>query len=159
MELFETFLILHIIAGFICLFTGLISGVSRKRKGVHTVAGEIYHWSYVGVFITAIILSIMHWDMSAYLFYIAIFSYSFAFIGYLAVKLRWRNWLMAHISGMLGSYIGIVTAVLVVNVGRIPLLNELPVLLFWFLPTIIGTPIIAKISAKYKKRTLTTKVI
>ncbi|WP_261129850.1 DUF2306 domain-containing protein [Bacillus sp. Marseille-Q3570] len=157
--MFETFLILHIISGIICLILGLISGLARKRKGLHTLTGEVYHWSYVGVFITAIVLSIMHWEASAYLFYIAIFSYSFAFIGYISRKRRWRNWLMIHIGGMLGSYIGIVTAVLVVNVSRIPLLNGLPTLTFWFLPTIIGTPIIATISKKYKKRSFSSKTV
>lgn len=50
---------------------------------------------------------------------------------------------------MLGSYIGIVTATLVVNIHKIPYLNEFPVLIFWFLPTIIGTPFIVMVGKKY----------
>lgn len=94
-------------------------------------------------------MSIVNWSESAYLFYIALFSYGLALLGYLARKVKWNNWMRAHIGGMLGSYIGIVTATLVVNVDKIPVLNELPILLFWFLPTIIGTPIITMISKKY----------
>ena len=143
----------------ICLLTGLLAGLSKKRRGKHTAIGEIYHGSFVFVFISAVVMSIMHWDESAYLFYIGVFSYSLAFLGYLSAKIRWKNWLGTHIGGMLGSYIGIFTATLVVNVNRIPVLNEYPVLWFWFLPTIIGTPIIFLIGRKYspqKRRSLTT---
>lgn len=125
---------------------------SRKKRGKHTLSGEIYHWSYVLVFITAVVMSIIHWEESAYLFYIGVFSYALALLGYLSSKSRWKNWLGSHIGGMLGSYIGIVTATIVVNVPKIPFLNELPPLLFWLLPTIIGTPLIFRVGKKYKPK-------
>ena len=75
-----------------------------------------------------------------------------ALLGYLSAKMRWKNWLTSHIGGILGSYIGIVTATIVVNVPKVPVLNELPVLIFWFLPTIIGTPFIYKMGEKYKTK-------
>jgi hypothetical protein len=123
---------------------------SRKRKGKHTVFGEIYHWLYVVVFITAVTMSIIYWEESAYLFYIALFSYALALLGYLSAKMRWNKWVGSHIGGMLGSYIGIVTAAIVVNVPKVPILNELPILLFWLLPTIIGTPLIFIVGKKYR---------
>ncbi|WP_456274707.1 DUF2306 domain-containing protein [Bacillus sp. AK031] len=125
---------------------------SKKRKGRHTISGEVYHASYVFVFITAITMSFLHWEEGAYLFYIGVFSYALALLGYLAGKIRWKNWIVAHIGGMLGSYIGIVTATIVVNVPKVPVLNEIPVLIFWFLPTIIGIPFIFKTGNKYKPR-------
>ncbi|MBP0726156.1 DUF2306 domain-containing protein [Bacillus sp. RG28] len=149
--MFKLFLVLHIITGIICLITGLLAGFSKKRRGKHSFYGEIYHGSYFLVFITAVVMSILHWNESAYLFYIAIFSYSLALLGYIAAKKRWKNWLGSHIGGMLGSYIGIVTATLVVNAKSIPLINNLPILLVWFLPTIIGTPIIIKVGRKYNR--------
>ncbi len=150
------FLVIHIVTGFICLVFGVFAMSSRKKKGKHTLFGEIYHWSYVFVFITAIVMSILHWEESAYLFYIGVFSYALAFIGYVASKLRCKNWLGHHIGGMLGSYIGIVTATIVVNVPKVPVLNEFPPLLFWLLPTIIGTPFVFKVGKKYNpKRKIT----
>jgi len=146
--LFKLFLVIHIVTGVICLITGLLAGFSKKRRGKHTFYGEIYHGSYVLVFITAVVMSILRWSESAYLFYIAIFSYSLALLGYIAAKKRWKNWLGSHIGGMLGSYIGIATATLVVNAKNIPIINNLPILLVWFLPTIIGTPIIIKVGRK-----------
>ncbi|MGE8078689.1 DUF2306 domain-containing protein [Peribacillus loiseleuriae] len=152
--MFKIFLIAHILTGGICLIIGLFAMFTKKKKGKHTISGEIYHYSYVIVFVTAVIMSILHWEKSQYLFYIALFSYGLALFGYLAVKKKWKNWLGFHLGGMLGSYIGIVTATLVVNVHRIPLLNEFPTLLFWFLPTIIGTPMIVKIGQKYGSKNI-----
>ncbi|WP_078544443.1 DUF2306 domain-containing protein [Litchfieldia alkalitelluris] len=150
--MFYLLLILHIISGAICLLTGLVAAFKKKRKGVHTFTGEIYHWSYLIVFSTAVAMSIIKWDESAYLFYIAIFSYGLALTGYLAKKMRKRNWLGLHIGGMLGSYIGIVTATLVVNANNIPFISELPTLLIWVLPTIIGIPLIFRIGKRYSPR-------
>lgn len=147
--MFTLFLITHIVAGFICLISGVFAMSYKKKKGKHTVSGEIYHFSYVLVFISAVIMSIIHWEESAYLFYIGVFSYALALLGYLAGKIRWKNWIGTHIGGMLGSYIGIVTAV---NSPKVPLLNEVPVLFFWFLPTIIGTPFIIKVGNRYKPK-------
>jgi hypothetical protein len=150
--IFTVFLVTHIITGFICLISGVFAMSAKKRKGRHTLSGEIYHSSYVFVFITAVTMSILHWEESAYLFYIGVFSYTLALLGYLAGKRRGKNWIGVHIGGMLGSYIGIVTATIVVNVPNIPILNGFPVLIFWFLPTIIGTPFIIKAGTKFKPR-------
>lgn len=152
----EILLNIHIITGVICLISGLFAMFSKKRKGKHSLFGQIYHWSYVGVFITAVLMAVIHWQESQYLFYIALFSYGLALTGYLSVRMKKSSkWLNLHIGGMLGSYIGIVTAILVVNVHKIPVLNELPTIYYWFLPTIIGTPIIRLVGRKYaaKKRT------
>jgi hypothetical protein len=124
---------------------------AKKRRGTHTKWGELYHASYVVIFITAIILSILRWEEIAYLFYVALFSYSFAIYGYLARKRRWKNWIHHHIRGMLGSYIGAVTALLVNVGGMIPLLTLLPKLWFWFLPTIVGAPLIYIVGQKSRR--------
>lgn len=155
--MFNLFLYTHVVTGFICLISGMFAMSLKKKKGKHTITGEIYQWAYVLVFISSIVMSILHWEESAYLFYIALFSYALCLMGYLASKLRWRNWLTSHISGMLGSYIGIVTATIVVNISKVPILNELPILLFWLLPTIIGTPLIVKVGRKYKPKKPTEK--
>ncbi|PLS15425.1 DUF2306 domain-containing protein [Bacillus sp. M6-12] len=152
MDLFLLFLVIHILAGTVCLITGLVAIRSKKKQGNHTKYGEIYHYSYFIIFLTAIVMAIWHWNESAYLFYIALFSYGLALFGYLARKFKWKNWLGSHIGGMLGSYIGVITAVLVVNQSKIPLLQEVPSLIVWLLPTIIGTPIVKKIGDNYKPK-------
>lgn len=152
MSIHSILLITHIIAGAFCLFIGLISFSAKKQKGIHTLIGEGYHLGYFIVFISSVGMAIINWTESAYLFYIAIFSYGLALFGYLARKLRWKNWLPKHIGAMAGSYIGIVTAVLVVNGMDIPLLNKIPVILLWFLPTIVGTPLIILTNQRFNKK-------
>lgn len=122
--------------------------VSQKRRGLHTNLGEVYHWNMLVVCVTAAIMAVLNWGKSGYFLFIAVFSYYSALKAYLAVKRRYSGWLHKHISGMIGSYIALVTASLVVNVDRIPGLNQLPVLFLWLLPTLIGTPIIFKIQRR-----------
>ena len=146
------FLLTHILAGVICLITGFLAINSEKKKGKHTLLGETYHISYVVIFITSIVMAITNWNESAYLFYIAIFSYGLALYGYLASKIKWKRWLSSHITGMLGSYIGVITAALVVNQSKIPFIQDFPSLFIWFLPTVIGTPLIKKVQDRYKPK-------
>lgn len=150
MNVHTILLIIHIIAGGFCLLTGAINFSVKKEKGCHTRIGELYHIGYLIVFITSVGMALINWAASAYLFYIAIFSYGLALFGYLARKRRWNGWLPMHIGGMAGSYIGIITAVLVVNGADIPLINHIPALLLWFIPTIVGTPLIFMVNRRYR---------
>jgi hypothetical protein len=112
MSFFNLLLIFHIFSGCICLLTGGVAIFVRKRKGKHTLMGELYHAFFVIIFLTSSLMAFIHWSESAYLFYIGLFSYSFALFGYLAKKRKSKNWIGKHIGGMLGSYIAIITAVL-----------------------------------------------
>ena len=103
------------------------------------------------VFLTATILSGERWSTDAYLFFIALVGYGFALGGYVARRFRREPWLMrllgkqwvvAHIVGVIGSYIVLWTAFYVDNAHLIPGLNQLPPLTFWVLPTMIGIPFI-----------------
>lgn len=143
MSIYSVLLAGHIGAGTICLITGALASFVRKQKGIHTITGEVYHSGYVVVFLTAIIMSMINWSELAFLFYIAVFSYGMALYGYLVRKLRRNNWLPKHINGMLGSYIGIITAVLVVNGEAVSSVTGIPSLFLWFIPTIMGSPLIA----------------
>ena len=128
-------LVIHIAAGAAGLILGPLAMTARKRRGRHTRAGELYHWVMLTVCVSALALAIAEWDELWWFVPIAVFSYANALVGYLAAKLRWRRWLIAHIGGMCGSYIALVTALLVVNAQPAPLW-------LWFLPTIIGAPLI-----------------
>jgi hypothetical protein len=136
MTLRDPFLAIHIAAGTTGLILGPIAMRAPKRRGPHTRLGESYHWVMLAVCASAAGLAILGWSRIWWFLPIAIFSYANAFAGYLAAKRRWRGWLRAHIGGMGGSYIALTTALLVVNVGQ-----TLPIV--WFLPTLIGSPIIA----------------
>jgi hypothetical protein len=159
LDLFEVILSIHIGLGVICLLSGMVSMFAAKKKGGHTKWGEVYHGAYAALAATAIMLAIWKWNEIAYLFYIAVFSYGLAIYGYAARKQKWTNWLQHHIRGMLGSYIGAVTALLV-NVGdSIPLLHKLPALSYWFLPTIVDSALIYVVTRRYRKNASVSKKI
>ncbi|MGH8539368.1 MAG: DUF2306 domain-containing protein [Stenotrophobium sp.] len=136
MTLHAPVLAFHIACGVSALILGLVAMRASKRRGLHTNAGEIYHWLMASVFVSACVLAILAWQRLWWFLPIAAGSYAFALLGYLAAKLRWRNWLRYHLIGQGGSYIAMTTAVLVVNVG-------IGAWWAWILPTLIGSPVIA----------------
>jgi hypothetical protein len=88
---------------------------ARKLAGLHTKAGEAYHWVMLGVCMSAATLAVLDWNRIWWFLPVALGSYAFAFVGYLAAKRRWNGWLRVHVVGQGGSYIAMVTAVLIVN--------------------------------------------
>jgi hypothetical protein len=139
MTIQELVLAIHIACGASALIVGPVAMWARKAPGLHTRFGEIYHWLFVGILITACTLAFLNWQRLWWFVPVAIGSYAFALLGYLSAKLRWNNWLRFHLTGQGGSYIAMTTAVLIVNVGTASWWA-------WILPTIIGSPVIAWIT-------------
>jgi hypothetical protein len=134
-------LTVHIASGSAGLVLGPVAMFSGKRHGTHTRAGEAYHWIFLSLFLSAVALALLNWDEVWWLAFVGAGSYGFALLGYLAAKRRWKGWLRAHVAGQGGSYVAMVTALLVVNTG-----GESP--LPWVIPTLIGTPIITWVSSQ-----------
>jgi uncharacterized membrane protein YeaQ/YmgE (transglycosylase-associated protein family) len=128
-------LILHVVCGIAGLIIALGAFASKKRKGLHTILGNLYHWIFLVLSLSAVALSLLNWERLWWFLPIALFSYTFALVGFLAAKFKWSNWLRLHLTGQVGSFIAMITAVLVVNFGS-------GNFFVWFLPSIIGTPII-----------------
>src|SRR3954454_16390011 len=141
MSLRDPALALHIASGTLGLLLGPVAMRAPKRRGRHTDAGTVYFWAMGAVCASAAVLAVVDWHRLWWSLPIAAFSYANAPVGYLAVRIRWPGWLRAHIGGMGGSYIALTTALLVVNVGPTPLV-------VWFIPTMIGTPIILAVTAR-----------
>src|SRR5699024_4052109 len=148
MTVFGFILALDITSGSLCLLIGFASAFSMNYHGNHTFFVLFNLVFYVFVFLSVLIAFIFYYPDYSSLFFIALFSYRLALSGYLERKRRPHNWLAKHIGGMLGSYIGIITAVLVTNTPNIPIISSWPPVIFWFLPTVIGTPIIIVVSSR-----------
>jgi hypothetical protein len=157
-------LIVHILAGLTTAITGIVAFILPKRRGRHPRWGERYLWAYTLVFLTAIIMSVERWSADAYLFFIALVGYGFAIGGFVASRFRreaWlmcllgKNWVNVHIVGTIGSYIVLLTGFYVDNAHLIPLLNHLPQLTFWVLPTVIGIPFIVRSIFRFAPKTVT----
>jgi hypothetical protein len=95
-----------------------------KGPARHHRWGKRYLWAYTVVFLTAIILSVQRWSADAYLFGLAVLGYSFALGGYSARRFRQTPWLrhllgewwvIAHLVGMISSYVVLWTALYVDN--------------------------------------------
>lgn len=143
MTLSGAILVLHIAAGTAGLILGPIAMRARKRPGLHTRAGEAYHWVVLTVCLTAGLMAVLDWKRLWWFLPIAAGSYVFALVGYLAAKRRWRGWLRVHIPGQGGSYIAMTTALLVVNWETLTGSPGIRSPLAWALPTVVGSPIIA----------------
>lgn len=70
------------------------------------------------------------------------------------MRLLGKNWVIAHIIGTTGSYIVLLTGFYVDNAHLIPLLNQLPQLTFWVLPTVIGIPFIVRSISRFAPKTV-----
>src|SRR5258708_7656652 len=60
-----------------------------------------------------------------------------------------KYWVIIHIVGTIGSYIVLLTGFYVDNAHLIPLLNQLPQLTFWVLPTVIGIPFMVRSISRF----------
>jgi multisubunit Na+/H+ antiporter MnhF subunit len=156
-------LIVHVWAGLATVIIGIVAFRAPKRRGRHPRWGVRYLWAYTLVFLTATILSAERWSTDAYLFFIALVGYGLALGGYAARRFRrerWvmrllgKNWVIAHIIGTIGSYIVLLTGFYVDNAHLIPLLNRLPPLTFWVLPTVIGIPFIVLSLSRFAPKTV-----
>ena len=142
-------LVVHALAALTTGVTGVITFSRPKRSVRHPRWGVRYLWAYTVVFLTAIILSVRDFPTDAYLVVLATIGYGFALGGYGArrfrkapslVRVLGKQWIVAHIVGMIGSYVVLWTAFYVDNAHLFPGLKELPTLTFWVLPTMIALP-------------------
>lgn len=156
-------LVVHALAGLTTGVAGVLAFRAPKRCGRHHQWGTRYLWAYTVVFFTAIILSVQRWPADAYLFVLATLGYGCALSGYAARRFRqdlrtrhWlgRQWIVAHILGMIGSYVVLWTAFYVDNAHLIPGLKELPILTFWVLPTAIALPFLVVSLSRFAPKTV-----
>lgn len=156
-------LVVHALAGLTTGVTGVLAFRAPKRRGRHYRWGKRYLWAYTIVFLTATILSVQHWTADAYLFVLATIGYGLALGGYGARRFRQephvrrvvgKQWVIAHIVGVIGSYVVLWTAFYVDNAHLIPGLNRLPTLTFWVLPTVIALPFLVVSLSRFAPKTV-----
>ncbi|RYU94704.1 hypothetical protein [Emticicia agri] len=75
--IFNFFLVIHVICGFLSLSTGLIAMMAQKGKKAHNISGIIFYWAMVGVFVTTVIFFIIYPTQLKYQFFLTIGVISF----------------------------------------------------------------------------------
>jgi uncharacterized membrane protein len=143
----STFLVLvavHVAIALAAVVAGLVAMGARKGVGLHSRFGALYYWLSSGVFVTATALSAMRWAHDRHLFVLGALAFASATFGRLSLRAARRSRLSVHLSAMGVSYILLLTAFYVDNGKNLPLWRELPAILYWTLPAMIGIPVIAR---------------
>lgn len=134
----------HVLLGLTSTIAGVFAMLSPKRSGRHPRFGTIYYWCLMGVFVTASGLAAVRWAEDYHLFTLGALAFGAAFLGRMARRRRWNNWVKLHITGMGTSYVLLLTAFYVDNGKNLPLWRELPPLAYWLVPAVVGIPIIVR---------------
>ena len=148
---FLTILAVHVLFALVCVITGIVAMLSKKRSGRHPTFGTIYYWALSVVFASATALSVMRWAEDYHLFVLGTLSFTTATLGRAAMRRRWRKWVTLHITLMSISYILLLTAFYVDNGKNLPLWKELPPIAFWILPGMVGIPLIVRALKRYAR--------
>ena len=125
---------IHVVSGSLALLTGPVALAAPKRHGWHPRAGTWYLALAAVLCASAVGLAILRpavWWLGV----VAAATLAAA-LGGRALRRRQRpGWLPGHVALMCGSYLSLLTALLVVNLG---LGNPVG----WVLPTAVGSPLI-----------------
>ena len=133
---------LHVLFGLAAIVTGATAMLLHKGRGRHSNFGKTYFWCLFGVFVTMSGLALSRWQDDYDLFILGALSFGAALLGRAILQHRWHQWPRWHLTSMGVSFILMLTAFYVDNGKNLPLWRDLPQIAFWFLPTMIGTPII-----------------
>jgi len=148
---FLAFLAVHVLAGLTAVITGAVAALTRKGSPRHVRAGRWFYWAIAVVFVTAAALTLMRWRQDFHLLIIGTVAFIAATIGYLHRR-RHRPGDTGHILGMGTGYVAMLTAFYVDNGPHLPLWDRLPPLTFWFLPAVVGAPIITRAALAARRR-------
>lgn len=134
----DLLLMFHVSVGLMLLLLGLVALAGRKsRRARHPAFGNGYFAALVLTLSTGLLIGSRHPGIT--LFEVATPpTFALGLVGWLAGRWRRRGWLRWHIVGMAGSFIGVVTAFGFQAVPR----SLWP--LWWILPTVIGSALIAR---------------
>jgi hypothetical protein len=142
--IFLTVVGLHVLGELVCVVAGAVAMLSPKRSGRHPTFGTIYYWSLVAVFVSATALSAVRWAEDYHLFILGVLALASAILGRAARRRRWTGWMQLHITGMGLSHILLLTAFYVDNGRSLPLWRDLPPIMYWLLPAMVGLPLIIR---------------
>jgi hypothetical protein len=148
---FAVMLLVHVPAGLTCVVAGAVAALSRKRRGRHPRLGTVYYWALAMVFVTATGMAALRWTEDRHLFVLGTLSFGVASVGYLARRVRWRGWTSFHVIGMSLSYIVLLTAFYVDNGPHLPVLDRLPAVAYWTLPSLVGLPLLVRAERRHAR--------
>jgi hypothetical protein len=148
-KVFLTFVVIHIIIAMVAVISGIVAMLSEKTRSSHSKAGRIYYWSMAFSFGLIIVLSLMRWPHSIHLLIIGLFAFGCAHTGRRLIKTNIERWSRWHTVLMGMSYILLLTGFYVDNGKNLPFWNLFPQWSFYFIPVLVGVPIIVRVLKKH----------
>jgi uncharacterized membrane protein YeaQ/YmgE (transglycosylase-associated protein family) len=138
----------HAVAATALVVTGLVMLLApKRRRGRHGRLGDVYFWLLAIALGSGMVVGLRDPALSP--FEIATPpTFALGLGGWLLAKRRPRGWLQWHIAGQGGSYIGVITATLFQIVPRVTPDSAVIYALIWALPTIVGSVLIARTTAR-----------
>jgi hypothetical protein len=131
-------LALHIVSGATALALGAVALLaSARRYATREPLLIAYLWAVFATCLTATVLALLDWSRLWWIVLLALLSSILVVAGYVAVRRGGPQWAAAH--GLGGSYIALVTALLVVSAGDISITAEI---VAWIVPAAVGVPLI-----------------
>ena len=152
--LFLAFLAIHVLAGLTAVLAGAIAALARKGSPRHIRAGRVFYRAITVLFVTAAALTAMRWRQDYHLLIIGMIAFAAAVAG-VQHRRRHRPGDTGHIAGMGIAYIAMLTAFHVDNGPHLPVWDRLPPLTFWFLPSVVGAPVVIRAIARARARRIT----
>jgi hypothetical protein len=134
----DPFLVLHIVSGTAAMALGalaLLAAARRHPRGDPLVGA--YPWAVLATCSTATALALLEWSRLWWIVPLALVSSLLALAGYLALRRGGPKGVVVH--GLGGSYIALVTALLVVSAGDLSTTAEI---VAWIVPIALGVPLI-----------------
>ena len=140
-------LIVHIGAGSLGLVVLPVIIAGPKGTGTHRRLGRTFLWCLRAVAASAVGLALIAFATLWWFVLVAGFSLALGEVGSRAWRRRrpFDASVVQHLSGMGGAAIAFVTAVIVVNAGRVNVIA-------WLAPTIVGSPLIGIAIARVQRR-------
>jgi hypothetical protein len=126
--------------------------LSHKGPGRHPRSGAVYFWALVIVSVTMGLLVVARWPANNHLAVLGVFSLGAAAWGRRVRRMPRSGWQRIHIPCMGLSYVLMLTAFYVDNGPHLPVWNRLPDWSFWFLPALVGVPLVGWSLRRYWDR-------
>jgi hypothetical protein len=146
-------IVAHAALGTALLVVGFLALRAPKRaRSAHGRLGTVYFALLFTCLPLGLVIGAQHAGLSA--FEVATPpTLAFGLVGYAAKHRRPRPllgqpWIVAHLSGVGGSYIGVVTAGAFQTFGRIAPDSAVAAVVIFALPTLVGSPLIARAIAR-----------
>jgi hypothetical protein len=133
-------LAVHIIVGAAALVLGGLALIAAARRHHRReLVLTAYLWAVLATCLTGAVLSVLAWSRLWGILPLAVLSYLLALAGYVALRRGGPKWAVAH--GLGGSYIALVTALVVISARDISATAEI---VAWILPAAVGIPLIVR---------------